>query len=100
MSRLARTLPLRVPPVPGEAIDSWLEALARRSQVTVGTLTAALGWPVPATPPRPSVLCLRVGGMLHATGVLGSSGARRSGEASARCPEVKSSRSSPPQSLG
>jgi DNA-binding transcriptional ArsR family regulator len=46
----ARTLPLRVPPVPGEALDSWLEALARRSQVTVGTLTAALGWPVPATP--------------------------------------------------
>ena len=46
----ARTLPLRVPPVPGEAIDSWLEALARRSQVTVGTLTAALGWPLPASP--------------------------------------------------
>ena len=48
--RQARTLPLRVPPVPGEAIDSWLEALARRSQVTVGTLTAALGWPLPASP--------------------------------------------------
>ncbi len=45
-----RTLPLRVPPVPGEALDSWLEALARRSQVTVGTLAAALGWPVPASP--------------------------------------------------
>ena len=45
-----RTLPLRVPIVAGEALDSWLEALARRSQVTVGTLTAALGWPVPATP--------------------------------------------------
>ncbi len=50
MSGPARTLPLRVPPVPGEAIDSWLEALARRSQVTVGTLIAALGWPVPARP--------------------------------------------------
>jgi len=50
VSAPARTLPLRVPPVPGEALDSWLEALARRSQVTVGTLTAALGWPVPATP--------------------------------------------------
>ena len=50
MSTPARTLPLRVPPVPGEAIDSWLEALARRSQVTVGTLTAALGWPLPASP--------------------------------------------------
>ena len=45
-----RTLPLRVPIVPGEALDSWLEALARRSQVTVGTLAAALGWPVPVTP--------------------------------------------------
>ena len=43
-------LPLRVPIMAGEALDSWLEALARRSQVTVGTLTAALGWPVPATP--------------------------------------------------
>jgi DNA-binding transcriptional ArsR family regulator len=50
MSAPARTLPLRVPPVPGEALDSWLEALARRSQVTVGTLAAALGWKVPATP--------------------------------------------------
>ena len=50
MSGPARTLPLRVPPVPGEALDSWLEALARRSQVTVGTLTAALGWPLPASP--------------------------------------------------
>ena len=50
MSGPARTLPLRVPPVPGEAIDSWLEALARRSQVSVGTLAAALGWPFPASP--------------------------------------------------
>ena len=49
MSTPAWTLPLRVPPVLGEAIDSWLEALARRSQVTVGTLTAALGWPLPAS---------------------------------------------------
>jgi DNA-binding transcriptional ArsR family regulator len=47
---LARTLPLRVPIVPGEALDSWLEALARRNQVTVGTLTAWLGWPIPASP--------------------------------------------------
>ena len=36
--------------MPGEAIDSWLEALARRSQVSVGTLAAALGWPFPASP--------------------------------------------------
>jgi hypothetical protein len=46
----ARTLPLRVPAVPGEALDSWLEALARRHQVTVGTLVAALGWHMPASP--------------------------------------------------
>ena len=45
-----RTLPLRVPIMAGEALDSWLEALARRSQVSVGMLTAALGWPVPASP--------------------------------------------------
>ncbi len=49
MSAPPRTLPLRVPIVPGEALDSWLEALAHRHQVTVGTLTAALGWPVPAS---------------------------------------------------
>ena len=45
-----RTLPLRVPPVPGEALDSWLEALARRHQVTVGTLVTALGWHMPGSP--------------------------------------------------
>jgi DNA-binding transcriptional ArsR family regulator len=45
-----RTLPLRVPPVPGEALDSWLEALARRHQVTVGTLVTALGWRMPGSP--------------------------------------------------
>ena len=50
MSATARTLPLRVPIARGEALDSWLEALARRSQVTAGTLTAALGWPFPASP--------------------------------------------------
>ena len=50
MSAPARTLPLRVPPVPGEALDSWLEALARRHQVTVGTLVTALGWHMPASP--------------------------------------------------
>jgi hypothetical protein len=50
VSTPARTLPLRVPIVPGEALDSWLETLARRSQVTVGTLTAALGWPFPVSP--------------------------------------------------
>jgi DNA-binding transcriptional ArsR family regulator len=45
-----RTLPLRVPIVPGEALDSWLEALARRHQVTVGTLVTVLGWRMPSSP--------------------------------------------------
>ena len=45
-----RTLPLRVPIMAGEALDSWLEALARRSQVTVGTLVTALGWRMPSSP--------------------------------------------------
>jgi len=50
MSAPPRTLPLRVPPVPGEALDSWLESLARRHQVTVGTLVTALGWHMPGSP--------------------------------------------------
>ena len=53
VSAPARTLPLRVPIVPGEALDSWLEALARRHQVTVGTLVTALGWHMPGQPRRP-----------------------------------------------
>jgi DNA-binding transcriptional ArsR family regulator len=50
MSARPRTLPLRVPIVPGEALDSWLEALARRHQVTVGMLVTALGWHMPGSP--------------------------------------------------
>jgi hypothetical protein len=46
----ARTLPLRVEPLPGEAIDSWLECVARRSNVTWGELRAALGGVLPAGP--------------------------------------------------
>lgn len=46
----ARTLPLRVPVAAGESMDSWLEALARRNQVTVSRLVAALGWRVPGNP--------------------------------------------------
>lgn len=37
------TLPIRVSPLPGEAIDSWLEAQAARSQTAWGDLMAALG---------------------------------------------------------
>lgn len=50
MNQPGRTLPLRVPLAPGEAMDSWLEALARRNQITVRKLTAALGWTVPNHP--------------------------------------------------
>lgn len=35
-----RTLPLRVAPLPGEAIDSWLEALAARHRATFGAVLA------------------------------------------------------------
>ena len=44
-----RTLPLRVAPVAGEAIDSWLEATAHRCSVTWAELRAALGPVLPAT---------------------------------------------------
>lgn len=38
-----RTLPLRVGPLPGEAIDSWLEAIARRHGVALGDIVLGLG---------------------------------------------------------
>jgi DNA-binding MarR family transcriptional regulator len=48
MSEL-RTLAIRVLPRPGESIDSWLEALARRSWTSLSALLDALGLPeVPA----------------------------------------------------
>jgi TniQ len=37
-----RALPIRIAPVPGEALDSWHEALAARLQATPGDLTAAV----------------------------------------------------------
>jgi hypothetical protein len=40
-----RTLPIRLAPVAGEALDSWLEALAHRSAVTWGDIGAAVGLP-------------------------------------------------------
>jgi hypothetical protein len=36
-----RTFPIRVPPVPGEALDSWQESLAARLQATPGDIAAA-----------------------------------------------------------
>ncbi|MDF3300907.1 TniQ family protein [Streptomyces tropicalis] len=38
-----RTLPLRSAPLPGEALDSWLETLAHLHQATLGDLETALG---------------------------------------------------------
>jgi hypothetical protein len=38
-----RTLPIRVPPLPGEALDSWLEALAWRLATPIAQLRQALG---------------------------------------------------------
>ncbi|MFD5397880.1 TniQ family protein [Streptomyces sp. NPDC127097] len=44
-----RTLAIRVLPRPGESLDSWLEALARRSWTSLSALLDALGLPdVPA----------------------------------------------------
>lgn len=39
----ARTLPLHVEPLPGEALDSWLEALAHRHQVPFGDVLHQCG---------------------------------------------------------
>jgi hypothetical protein len=44
-----RTLPIRVPIIPGESLDSWLETLARRNGMTVRELLRVLGWPLPRT---------------------------------------------------
>jgi hypothetical protein len=38
-----RTLPIRVAPLPGEALDSWLEALAHRMHMPVGALLHSVG---------------------------------------------------------
>lgn len=46
----ARTLPIRVAPIEGEAIDSWLEALARRMATPLAVVLAALNLPVARRP--------------------------------------------------
>lgn len=38
-----RTLPIRVTPIDGEALDSWLEALAHRTHTAFGDLLSAVG---------------------------------------------------------
>lgn len=42
MTAVPRTLPICVAPVPGEALDSWHEALAARLQATLADLAAAM----------------------------------------------------------
>ncbi|HUZ25487.1 MAG TPA: TniQ family protein [Streptosporangiaceae bacterium] len=44
-------IPIRVPPLPGEALDSWLETYAHLLHVTVGDIFAltGLGWERAAT---------------------------------------------------
>ncbi|MFI2377965.1 TniQ family protein [Streptomyces sp. NPDC018964] len=46
MTPPARTLPIRLPPLPGEALDSWLEATARRMDTTLGDVLLHFGFPV------------------------------------------------------
>ncbi|MFF7192517.1 TniQ family protein [Streptomyces sp. NPDC008079] len=46
MTAAPRTLPIRLDPLPGEALDSWLEALAQRLNTTLGEVLWHLGFPV------------------------------------------------------
>lgn len=45
---LPRTLPIRLAPVPGEALDSWLEAYAHRLDTSLAELYAAIGLHTPS----------------------------------------------------
>ena len=40
---MLRTLPIRVAPIDGEALDSWLEAIAHRTHTAFGDLLSAVG---------------------------------------------------------
>jgi len=40
---VVRAFPIRLPPLPGEALDSWLEALAHRMHAHLGDLLASAG---------------------------------------------------------
>ncbi|MFD0348389.1 TniQ family protein [Kitasatospora aburaviensis] len=46
MITVPRTLPVRLQPVPGEALDSWLEAVACRLDTPLGDVMAEFGLPV------------------------------------------------------
>ncbi|MBU8826956.1 TniQ family protein [Mycolicibacterium goodii] len=52
-SRRIRTLPVRLAPIPGEALDSWLEALAARSPAAWGDLLDTVGLRDPDGTGRP-----------------------------------------------
>lgn len=43
MTDTVRTLPIRLTPLPGEALDSWLEALATRMSTPFGNVVTAVG---------------------------------------------------------
>lgn len=45
-----RTLPIRIPPIPGEALESWLGAIAQRLDTPWGDLLAALAPPKAGQP--------------------------------------------------
>ncbi|WP_240439425.1 TniQ family protein [Streptomyces europaeiscabiei] len=45
---MPRTLPIRLPPLPGEALDSWLGAIMHRSSINLRDLLIAAGPPFPA----------------------------------------------------
>lgn len=45
MTAGARTLPIRLAPLQGEALDSWLEALARRMHTPLGEVLRHFGFP-------------------------------------------------------
>ena len=74
-----RTFPIRLAPLPGEALDSWLEALACRLNVRLGDVLGDLGLTAPAKngvrelmAPADWTIVLRDGeaaGIAHATGV-------------------------------
>ncbi len=67
-----RTLPIRVTPMDGEALDSWLEALAHRTHTAFGDLLSAVGlspyhgmgtsaWIVRLTPDERAVIAAATG---------------------------------------
>ena len=54
-----RTLPLRLQPLPGEGIDSWLEASAERLKVSTSMLLTSLDLRGPSNLLPDHVICLQ-----------------------------------------